>query len=153
VIDQLPEPNLEDPDWRFPILEWLVEGKLPSNQTEARRNTRRAKAFVLIEGELYKRGLLAYSCGASVETRVASCYERYTPAPAVITQAQGHLSTQWRTPRTSYDGARGASSTLDKLTSRHRHYRPSPSCGLLPFGTWTWWGHSDKRPGASLTSS
>jgi hypothetical protein len=36
VIDQLPEPNLEDPDWRFPILEWLVEGKLPSDQTEAR---------------------------------------------------------------------------------------------------------------------
>jgi hypothetical protein len=36
AIDQLPEPNLEDPDWRFPILEWLVEGKLPSDQTEAR---------------------------------------------------------------------------------------------------------------------
>jgi hypothetical protein len=26
-IDQPPEPNLEDLDWRFPILEWLVEGK------------------------------------------------------------------------------------------------------------------------------
>jgi hypothetical protein len=25
-IDQLSELNLEDPDWRFPILEWLVEG-------------------------------------------------------------------------------------------------------------------------------
>jgi hypothetical protein len=29
VIDQPPELNLEDPDWRFPILEWLVQGKLP----------------------------------------------------------------------------------------------------------------------------
>jgi ribonuclease HI len=29
AIDQPPEVNLEDPDWRFPILEWLVEGKLP----------------------------------------------------------------------------------------------------------------------------
>jgi hypothetical protein len=29
VIDQPPEVNLEDPDWRFPILEWLVEKKLP----------------------------------------------------------------------------------------------------------------------------
>jgi hypothetical protein len=48
--------NLEDPDWRFPILEWLVEGKLPSDQTEARCIARRAKAFVLIDGELYKRG-------------------------------------------------------------------------------------------------
>jgi hypothetical protein len=28
-IDQQPELNLEDPDWRFPILEFLVEKKLP----------------------------------------------------------------------------------------------------------------------------
>jgi hypothetical protein len=33
-----------------------LEGKLPSDQTEARRVARRAKAFVLIEGELYNRG-------------------------------------------------------------------------------------------------
>jgi hypothetical protein len=31
AIDQPPELNLEDLDWRFPILEWLVEGKLPSD--------------------------------------------------------------------------------------------------------------------------
>jgi hypothetical protein len=55
-IDQLPKQNLEDPDWCFSILKWLVKGKLPSNQMEARRIVRRAKAFVLIEGELYKRG-------------------------------------------------------------------------------------------------
>jgi hypothetical protein len=42
AIDQPPEMNLEDPDWQFPILEWLVEGKLPSDQTEARRIARRA---------------------------------------------------------------------------------------------------------------
>jgi hypothetical protein len=29
AIDEPPELNLEDPDWRFPILEWLVKGKLP----------------------------------------------------------------------------------------------------------------------------
>jgi ribonuclease HI len=56
AIDQPPEVNLEDPDWRFPILEWLVKGKLPPNQTKARRIARRAKSFVLIDGELYKRG-------------------------------------------------------------------------------------------------
>jgi hypothetical protein len=55
AIDKLPEVNLEDPDWRFPILEWLVEGKLPSDQTEARRIARRAKAFILINGKIYKR--------------------------------------------------------------------------------------------------
>jgi ribonuclease HI len=56
AIDEPLEVNLEDPDWRFPILEWLVEGKLPPDQTEARRIARRAKAFVLIDGELYKCG-------------------------------------------------------------------------------------------------
>jgi hypothetical protein len=56
-IDPPLQPNLEDPDWRFPILEWLVEGKMPSDLTEACRITRRAKTFVLIEGELYKRGV------------------------------------------------------------------------------------------------
>jgi hypothetical protein len=56
AIDESPEVNLDDPDWRFPILEWLVEGKLPSDQTEARRIARRAKAFVIINGELYKHG-------------------------------------------------------------------------------------------------
>jgi hypothetical protein len=54
AVDQPPELNLEDPDWHFPILEWLVEGKLPSNHTEARCLSRRAKAFVFIDGELYK---------------------------------------------------------------------------------------------------
>jgi hypothetical protein len=29
TIDQPLEMNLEDPDWWFPVLEWLVEGKLP----------------------------------------------------------------------------------------------------------------------------
>jgi hypothetical protein len=56
AIDEPPEVNLEDPDWRFPILKWLVEGKFPSNQTEARCIAHQAKAFVLIDGELYKRG-------------------------------------------------------------------------------------------------
>jgi hypothetical protein len=54
AVDQPPEMNLEDPNWRFPILEWLVEGKLPSDQTEARRFAHREKAFVLIDDELYK---------------------------------------------------------------------------------------------------
>jgi hypothetical protein len=56
AVDQPPELNLEDPDWWFPILKWLVEGKLPSDQMEAQRIARRAKAFVLVDGELYKCG-------------------------------------------------------------------------------------------------
>jgi hypothetical protein len=55
-IDQQLEPNLEDPDWRFPILECLVEGKMSSDQTEVRHISQRAKAFILIDGELYVDG-------------------------------------------------------------------------------------------------
>jgi hypothetical protein len=55
AIDQLQEVNLKDPNWRFPILKWLVEGKLPFDQTSP-AHCRRAKAFVLIDSELYKRG-------------------------------------------------------------------------------------------------
>jgi ribonuclease HI len=40
AIDQPPEVNLKHPDWWFPIFEWLVEGKLPFDQTEARCITR-----------------------------------------------------------------------------------------------------------------
>jgi hypothetical protein len=115
-----------------------------------------------LEGELYKRGgVLAYSCGASLGTMATSCY---MPAPAVITLARQHLSERlsdkdstcpqwWQTPMTSYGVVKGASSMLDKLTSRRRRFRPSPSRGLTPSGTLTWWGRSDKRPGASLISS
>jgi hypothetical protein len=92
AIDQPPKMNLEDTDWWFPILEWLVEGKLPSDQTEARRIARRAKAFVLIDGELYKCGQPTYSCGASSGIKVASCCKRYMPAPVVTTPVQEHLS-------------------------------------------------------------
>jgi hypothetical protein len=160
AIDQPHEPNLEDPDWRFPIPEWLVERKLPFDKTEARRLSRRAKAFVLIDGG----GALVYSCGASLETRAASCYERYMPTPVVITPVREHLSERlsdkvstspqrWRIPRTSYGTVKGASSTLDKLTSRCKRSRPFPSRVFSLSGTSTWWGRSDKCLGASLTSS
>jgi hypothetical protein len=73
AIDKSPEVNLEDPDWCFPILEWLVEGKLPSDQTEARRIARRAKAFVIIDSELYKSGAASIlMCGRRLEGHCAA---------------------------------------------------------------------------------
>jgi ribonuclease HI len=163
VIDQPPEVNLEDPDWRFPILKWLVEGKLPSDQTEARRIARRAKAFVLIDDELYKSGaadilmrcilrdqgrelmqeIHAGTCGhhAGLRTLVGKAFQQgfYWPTAAAD----------------SMDIVRCCEGchTLDKLTSRRKRCRQSPSRGPSPFGTSTWWGHPDKRPGASPTSS
>jgi hypothetical protein len=35
ALGEAPKPNLEDLDWRIPILEWMVEGKLPTDNTEA----------------------------------------------------------------------------------------------------------------------
>jgi len=42
-------------DWRFPLLQCLVYDTLPPDQAEARRIARHAKAFVLLDGEMYKR--------------------------------------------------------------------------------------------------
>lgn len=43
-----------DLDWRTVYLDWLIQQKLPEDRAEARRITRRAKTFVIIDGELYK---------------------------------------------------------------------------------------------------
>ena len=42
-------------DWRDQYLAWIDRGELPSDRTEARRIARRAKSFVVIDRELYKR--------------------------------------------------------------------------------------------------
>ena len=48
-----PDPSA---DWRKPYLDWLVREVLPTDKTEARHVTHRAKSFVLINDELYKKG-------------------------------------------------------------------------------------------------
>ena len=54
VKDPVAEP---DPltNWRTPYLDCLLHKVLPADKTEAQRLARRAKSFVIIEGELYKR--------------------------------------------------------------------------------------------------
>ena len=42
-------------DWRDQYLDWINRGVLPSDRAQARRATRRAKSFVVIDRELYKR--------------------------------------------------------------------------------------------------
>ncbi|XP_066347553.1 uncharacterized protein [Miscanthus floridulus] len=42
-------------DWKTPYLDYLLHEALPTDKTEARWLTCRAKSFVLIKGELYKR--------------------------------------------------------------------------------------------------
>jgi len=57
AMDIEPEPPAPDdlPDWRYPLLQRLVDDTLPSDQAEARCVARRAKSFLLLDGEMYKR--------------------------------------------------------------------------------------------------
>ena len=50
-IDEAPTSQ----DWRVQYLDRMIRGILPSNRAQARRLARRAKSFVLIDHELYKR--------------------------------------------------------------------------------------------------
>ena len=52
-VDPTTEPDPPD-DWRTPYINYLLHDALPATKTEARRLARRAKTFVLVEGELYK---------------------------------------------------------------------------------------------------
>ena len=58
VMELDKDPAIEpDPlvNWKTPYLNYLLHEALPMDKTEARWLTRRAKSFVLVEGELYKR--------------------------------------------------------------------------------------------------
>jgi hypothetical protein len=159
-IDHPPELNLEDPDWRFPILEWLVEGKLPPRPdgvsthhppSKSFRTHRRRALQVWATGILMRCIVRDQGRELLQEIHVGTCGHH-----AVRQHLLGRLSDKVSTgprrsqiPRTSCGAMKGASSTLDKLTSQHRRYRPSPSHGLSLFGTSIWWDLSDKRPGAS----
>jgi hypothetical protein len=101
VVDQPPELNLEDPDWWFPILEWLAERNLPPDQTEARHIARRAKAFVLIDGDLQiSQSPRAGASGAAASAATSRLTSR-SPAPrsAGPQEVMGGLKRSWSLPR------------------------------------------------------
>ena len=57
AMDFESEPPAPDDllDWCYPLLQHLIDGTLPPDQAEAWRVARRAKTFVLLDGEMYKR--------------------------------------------------------------------------------------------------
>jgi len=57
AMDIESEPPAPDDslDWRYPLLQRLVDGTLPPEQAEARRVACRGKTFALLDGEMYKR--------------------------------------------------------------------------------------------------
>ncbi|XP_066347633.1 uncharacterized protein [Miscanthus floridulus] len=54
VNAELPQDD-QDADWRALFLDWLDRGELPDDRTEAQRLARRAKTYVLYNGELYRQ--------------------------------------------------------------------------------------------------
>jgi hypothetical protein len=134
AIDQPPEVNLEDPDWRFPVLECKSRGSsLPTRQKPG-ASPAEQKLSSSSTVSSTSVGLQAYSCGASSGIKAASCCRKYMPAPAVTMPVREHLSgklfdkvstSPQRSPtrRTSCSVVKGASSTPDKLISRRKHCR------------------------------
>jgi hypothetical protein len=53
AMDTEPVPHAED--WRDKYIAWMDQGELPSDRSEARRITRMANSFTLVDGEPYKR--------------------------------------------------------------------------------------------------
>jgi hypothetical protein len=43
--------------WMQPYLTYMINKKLPEDAVEAKRITRRSKAFFVLEGKLYKRSI------------------------------------------------------------------------------------------------
>ena len=53
-IDTGPLEDDQGVNWRVPLLDRLVRGVLPTDRIEAQRLARRAKTYVLSNGELYR---------------------------------------------------------------------------------------------------
>lgn len=56
-IDRLLDAADALDDWRTPYLKHLTQAKLPTDEDQVRRIHRRAKSFLMIEGEPYKRNI------------------------------------------------------------------------------------------------
>jgi hypothetical protein len=143
------EPNLEELDWRIPILEWMVEGKRPTDSAEAQHIARRAKSFRLINEDLYHQGaagilmhcILADQGRQLLQDIHAGDCGHHTPPKQLLAALSGKVSTgpqQSLMPRSLYEDVKVASSTLDKRTSRRRHSNPFPTPGPSLCGGSIW---------------
>jgi transcription antitermination factor NusG len=54
-IDQAVFTVRKVPSWACPIMDFLVDGQMPADETEARRVARRSKGYTIINKEIYMR--------------------------------------------------------------------------------------------------
>ena len=47
----------KEPDWMNPYKNFLTQGVLPPNESEAQRLKRKASYYIILDGELFRRGL------------------------------------------------------------------------------------------------
>jgi hypothetical protein len=151
-------------NWRVPLLAYLLDEILPADQTEARRIARRAKTYVAINGEIYKRSPSAVGmlmkCNLThqgknllLEIHAGIC-GYHAASWSLVGKAfrQGfYWPTAQRDTRRSSARARGVSSTLGKPTCQRRRFRPSLSPGHSRFGGLIWSGLSRRPLVVSLT--
>ena len=86
AMDIESEPPAPDnlPDWRYPLLQRLVDDTLPIDQAEARRVAHRAKTFLLLDGEMYKR------CPSGILMRCITHQEGVKLLDDIHSRACGH---------------------------------------------------------------
>ena len=87
--DPAAEPDPLD-DWRTLYVDYLLHDTLPTDKTEARWLARRAKSFVLVEGELYKRS----------HTGILQLYIPIEQGKHLLSDIHGGVCGHHATPRT-----------------------------------------------------
>jgi len=133
IESEPPAPD-DSPDWCYPLLQRLVDSILPSDPAEARRIARRAKSFVLLDGEMYKRS------PSDILMRCITREEGVKLLEDIHSEACGHHAVPrtlgempfdkastglplWPMPRRSCGPVRDASSMLGRFISPLRLYR------------------------------
>jgi len=57
LVDEPISPVRPAPSWAQPIMTYLISGELPADEVSARQVQRRARAYTIINGEIYKRSV------------------------------------------------------------------------------------------------
>ena len=56
-VEEIMAEEEEEPNWMTPYKNFLIRGVLPPNEDKARRLKWKANYYVILDGELFKRGL------------------------------------------------------------------------------------------------
>ena len=153
AVEDAEPAALEGPSWEKPFLRFLIEGTLPQDVAEARRISRRSKAFTVINKQLYKCSIsqVLQKC-IDEEDGKAQLLEihdgicgHHASSRALVSKAFRagfYWPTAIKTRRKSYDVASPARSSPTGCTPPPQNSRLYHYPGRSPPGDSTWWAHS-----------